>query len=158
MSTVRRDDAGFTLVETAVTVVLLGVLMAFAVAGYREYAQARAQDGAATSMREVLRQAQQRAVTEGSSMCVDFTGTSYRLYRGACDAPTRTALGPAEQLEDGVRFTEAKFAVGDGTTVTGVTFRSRGTASPGTVTIRRDGSDTQRTLSVEGLTGRVVVR
>ena len=150
-----RRDAGFTLIEVLMVTVLMGVLASLAVGSWRSYADAQAQSGAADEVREVLRQAQQQAVTEGTSICVDFSTSSFRRYRGACDSADRVPDGAARDLPDAVRVSEASFVTGPGITTSGVTFRSRGTASPGRIVISRDGTGSTQVVTVEGLTGRV---
>lgn len=156
----RPLDAGVTLVELVVTIALVGVLMAIAVGGYASWARSSEHEGAATEVQSVLRQAQQRAVTEGRATCVEFdtAGDRWTLFRGTCADPGRTAIeGPVEVDSARVHLRSAAFSAGAGST-TGVTFSSRGTATPGSVVVSRDGSSRIWTISVEGLTGRVETR
>jgi hypothetical protein len=108
----------------------------------------------------VLRSAQQRAVTEGSSTCVlfDADAESWQVFRGRCDSSTKQRVEGPVDVEDGLDLHAPSFTVADSTTSLGVTFSPRGSATPGSVVLRRDGSDTEVVLSVEGLTGRVTER
>ena len=154
------DDRGFTLVEVMVTIALAGVLMAMAVSGWSSWARSSAQEGAATEIQGVLRQAQQRAVSEGGATCVQFsTATdSWTVLRGGCADTGRSVIeGPVPLDSDQVHLTTAAFSTGTGSSA-GVTFSSRGTATPGTVTVGRDGSGRIGTIRVDGLTGRVTAR
>lgn len=136
-------DSGITLIEVVVTITLLGVVMAFAVVGWSSWSRAREQKATADELRTVLRSAQQRAVTEGVSMCVSFTATSYTVRRSNCSS-TEVVDGPVP-VEG-----ETHLAGPAG----GVTFAPRGTASGGDVTITRPGSSTAYVVKVEGFTGR----
>lgn len=150
-------DGGFTMLEIIVTIGVAGILMAVAVSGWQGWARASAQDGLATELRGVLRSAQQRAVTEGSSTCVlfDAADDSWEVFRGRCDSSTKLRIEGPVRADDSLDLASPSFIVTTESTSTGVTFSPRGTATPGSVTLRRDGSDTVVTIRVEGLTGRV---
>ncbi len=157
MPTTSRDR-GFTLVEAMVTVVLLGAVMAIAVGGYRSWAFAHEQSGAARTLQSALRQAQQRAVTEGTSACVTFdvATDTFTVYRGACDNAAKSKVdGPVRTGSNRVHLEAPAFTTPSGTPTAGVTFTARGTAWPGQVRVTRDRSTKSYVLSVEGLTGRV---
>jgi type II secretion system protein H len=153
----RRGDAGYTMIELIVVIAIAGTLMAAAVSGWQTWSAAAAHDGAATELQGVLRQAQQRAVTEGSSTCVLFStdADTWSVYRGTCSSETKSLLEGPDELGDRLRFAAPVFASGPTGTSPGVTFTPRGTATPGSVQVRRDGSETVRTIRVERLTGRV---
>jgi prepilin-type N-terminal cleavage/methylation domain-containing protein len=143
-------DSGFTLIEVLVTITLLGVLMAIAVSGWSSWARASEQFGTARELQSVLRETQQRAVTEGTAMCVTFADTAYTVWRGSCTtaAPPRTrVLGP-QAVASGVRLTSVDVPLGVG-------FTARGTSADGSVTVTRSGSSKVYTLEVDGFTGRV---
>lgn len=158
-TTRAAPDEGFSLLEVMVTIGMATVLMTIAVSSWNSYAHARAHQGAADTIQSVLRQAQQRAVTEGRSTCVVFdTPTrAWTLYRGSCEQADRAELETGRIEEDYLNFTEATFVTGVDQQSSGVTFRSRGTATPGRVVVAREGSGTTRLVRVEGLTGRVSV-
>lgn len=148
-------DSGFTMIELMVTMVLLGIMMAIAIGGWSSWSKANGQLGQARELQSVLRQAHQRAVTEGQAICVQFTGAhSYSIYRGACDLPGKVQVtGPVATNSSTVTFESPSF--GPSATSTGVTFTARGTAWQGTVQVGRTDSSKKYTLSVEELTGRV---
>lgn len=151
-------DAGFTLIEMIVTISLAGTLMAVAVGGWQGWSRASEQDGLVTELQLVLRQAQQRAVTTGSSICVDFDAgdESWTVRRGRCDGTT-TTLEAARTAPDGLDLVTPVFTYDtSGTVRSGVTFRPWGSATPGGLYVQRDGGPRVR-VAVEGLTGRVSV-
>jgi prepilin-type N-terminal cleavage/methylation domain-containing protein len=156
-------DSGFTLIEVMVTISLLTAMMATAVPAWSSWATAREQQGAAQELQSVMRQVQQRAVTEGATMCVAFdTGvdSSYTVTRGTCDSTTPVTLEGPIGLDPDVRLGSASFTEPGSPPTTGhqaVEFGSRGTGWPGSVTVVRDGSSPTYTLTVEVLTGHVSI-
>jgi type II secretion system protein H len=158
VTTQRDDDSGFTLVELLVVMALLGMMMAIALSGWTSWTRASAHSGAAREMQSLMRMAQQQAVTEGRASCVlfDVGANDYSLYRGACGDTARTLVRGPMTAESAVVFiADPSFS---GTVSSGVTFYARGTATPGTVKVKRTGSAKEYKLSVEGLTGRVSLR
>jgi type II secretion system protein H len=151
-------DSGFTLIEAVVTMALLGTMMAIAVGGWSSWARAKEQSGAAYELQSLLRQAQQRAVTEGRSMCVLFEPATdqYTVYRGTCDAADKVKVqGPLTSGSPSVHLTSPAFVSPSASDNAGVSFTARGTAWPGEVRITRTGSSKVYTVRVEGLTGHV---
>jgi type II secretion system protein H len=156
----RSRDAGFTLIEVMVAIMLFGIVVTIAVNSSRTWSLAPEQSGTARTMQSVLRQAQQRAVTEGRPACVTFdvATDSYTVFRGACDNPAKTEVqGPMTTDSSKVHLTTPAFTTPSGTPGTGVSFTARGTAWPGQVKVTRDGSTKTYVLTVEGLTGRVAL-
>lgn len=147
-------DSGFTLIEVLVTITLMGVMMAIAVSGWSAWSQASAHSGTAREIQSVLRQAQQQAVTEGTSICVQFSesANSYSVLRGSCDGSLTAIRGPMTPDGNQVSISSPTFSTAS---PSGVTFYARGTATAGTVKVVRSGSSKVYTLKVEGLTGRV---
>ena len=154
----HTDDDGFTMIELLVTISVLGIMMAIAVTGWSSWTKARQQSGTAREVESVLRQTQQRAVTEARDLCVRFetNGLDYSTYTGECDnSPVKTA-GPLRAASGDARITSPSFQ-GRHSTGGGVTFYARGTASKGTVQVTRVGQSKVYIIDVEGLTGRVSV-
>ena len=154
-------DGGFTLIELLVTMTLMGIMMAIAVSGYSSWAKASQQSGAAHELQSLLRNTQQRAITEGQSMCVQFdTGANtYTIFRGRCVAPVETVQGATKAASGSVRLAAPSFTPPGPPPVAdqaAVEFTSRGTAWPGSVKFTRAGA-TDQTITVEGLTGRATL-
>ncbi|NYD42876.1 GspH/FimT family pseudopilin [Nocardioides panaciterrulae] len=158
-------DAGFTLIEVLVTIALMGAMMAIAVTGFSHYSGAHEQAGTARSLQSALRQAQQRAVTEGRAICVKFADGDWSVWRTTCDAATGLKL-------DGPTSTESTSVHLDPSHDSELIFTPRGTAtwsSIGTdpvddecghvqafkLWVTRDGSTKTYRLCVPALTGRV---
>jgi type II secretion system protein H len=154
----RRSEAGLTLVELVVAMAVMGLLMAIAVSGWRSWATAREHKGTAQQITSVLRQAHQRAVTEGRSACVlfDTARAEWSVFRGRCDATDKVRVqGPFHTASPKVAISSAAFTGTSSTVYPGVTFSPRGTASPGELKLTRSGAERTYVISVEGLTGRV---
>lgn len=155
----RPVDAGFTMIELLTVITMVGIIMAIAISGWVRWTNASAQSGATEKLEGVMRSAQQRAVTESTSVCVLFNvgADTYTTYIGACSASTKVLLsGPFGLDSKSVHLSSAVFTGSSGTSA-GVTFTSRGTATPGKLKLRRDDAATVTTVTVEGLTGRVVI-
>jgi len=154
----ENRDAGASLIEVMVSVVLLGVMAAIAVSGWTAWARASEQSGTARHIQSTLRQTQQRAVTEGKSMCVNFdtAAQSFTVYRGACDDAGKVPVeGPLRTESSAVRLASPSFTSPIGSPSSGTTFTARGTGWPGDVLVTRDGTTKTYRLTVQGLTGRV---
>lgn len=153
----RTGDTGFTLVEVMVTIALAGVLMGVVVSGWSRWAGANAFSGAVVEVQDVLRSAQQRAVTDGSRVCVilDADADTYTVRRDSCASTAERLRGPVA-LDSRVNLQQAVRA-GSTTAITGFTFLPRGDVlEGGKVTLSRDGdAGTTRTITVAQLTGRV---
>lgn len=155
-----QRDAGYTLVEVLVTMGLMAVMMTIAVSGWNSWAVSRQHSGTAQEITAYLRQAQQRAVTEGRATCVQFdtARSEWSVFRGSCDATDKVLVqGPVAAASPRVRIASAAFT-GSSTGQPRVTFNARGTAWPGEVRIVRSGSAKTFVVTVEGLTGRVALK
>ncbi len=152
-----RDD-GITLIEVLVTIALMGALMAIAIGGYRHWAEADEQQGTARQLQSVLRATQQRAVTEGRTLCVKFASGDYEVWSASCStASGGTQIeGPIPTQGSAVELASPSFQDPSGAgTLPTLTFFTRGTATAGSVQVIRTGSAKVYTVTVEELTGRV---
>jgi type II secretion system protein H len=152
-SRVANDDRGFTLVETLVVMVIMAVSLGIVGMGATGWTRAREHSGSAEQLVSFLRQAQQRALTEAVQYCVTFDSTTtYAMRKGLC---TAAVARPGETDTPAVTVTAA-FVQADGTTTNQIVFTPRGSASPGTATVMREGRN-PIVLKVEGLTARVAI-
>ncbi len=149
---VGSDERGFTLIEVLTAMAIMGITLGIVAGGSVSWTRAREQSGTAQQLVSFMRQAQQRALTEATSYCVKFdTSRTYTMRKGTC--ASAIFRGPAETDSPAVTLA-GSFAQTDGTDAAQVVFTPRGTASPGTVTVARDGRD-PIVVHVEGLTARV---
>jgi prepilin-type N-terminal cleavage/methylation domain-containing protein len=159
MHAARRSgtaDPGYTLLEVMVVMLIMSLLAGFSATGWVRYQRSLEGRNASSEVVALLRDAHERALAEATTYCVSFgtDGRSYRLWRASCT--TGTAMGPALTTPSPrVTFTAAAFTQSNGTTLREVRFSARGSATPGSVSLRRDGSNHTYRISVEGLTGRV---
>jgi prepilin-type N-terminal cleavage/methylation domain-containing protein len=152
----RSEDQGFTLVETLVVVVLMGIAMTIAVSGFQSYARSAEHSGTRDNVVSSLRAAQQRALAEAAVYCVRFStdGKSWSTFKGTCAGTL--VKGPEDVGGGQVTLTDVSFLRPDGTPGSAdVEFTARGTASKGSLKVGRAGSTKTYTVTVEGLTGRV---
>jgi Tfp pilus assembly protein FimT len=133
------------MIELMVTMAIAGLLLVLAALGWREYSVTQAQRGTADGLVVLMRDAHQRAVTEGTAYAVKLTPADGPWVLSKSVDCSATALG-------------GEVAGRGGVTVAGspscVVFKPRGTATAGTVDVHRAGSSKVYTITVEGLTGR----
>lgn len=168
----RGDDAGFTLIELAVAMVLMGVILGLAIGPFTSYRRAQQERAAVRDIQGVLRETQSRSVAEECIYRVTFSpsttnSSAARAYviqkketAGRCDLSTGTWTTKESRTIDStaVWVKSASFdnlAADADVTAGSVYFYPRGTASPGSLTIMRSNGSKTYAVTVEGLTGRV---
>lgn len=126
--------------------VIAGILLALAVGGWRAYSATQAQRGTADDLVVLMREAQQRAVTEGTTYGVQLSPTGPWLLKQSplSDCTGGTAKGGEVPSQGGITISGPSC----------VLFQPRGTATAGTIKVGRSGSSKVYTIKVEGLTGR----
>jgi prepilin-type N-terminal cleavage/methylation domain-containing protein len=152
-----ESSDGFTLIEVCWTLAIFAVVAGIGTVSMTRWAAAERQGATTSEIEALLREAQQRSITEGRTLCLrfDLAAQTYSVMRGACTGVDEVRIEGPMRLESGVSLATAAFAASGGGLTTGVTFYPRGTATPGTLTIARKDSDRIDTLVVDGLTGRV---
>ncbi len=69
----RTLSAGFTLVELAITMIVLGLIFAFSIPAYRNFSQSQQLHGATENIAAQLRLARQKAISTGIDQPMHFT-------------------------------------------------------------------------------------
>lgn len=155
----RAADRGTTLIELIVVMAIFGAMTSMAVWGWQNYRRASGEQGTATMLVEALRDAQMRAQTEDVIYEVHFVPGSPTWVIDRIDPvtgnPQQVSTGTAS--DSSVVISAASFTQADGTIGPDAYFYPRGTASPGTLVVSRQGSGKTYTITVEGLTARVSV-
>lgn len=149
-----RGEAGFTMIELVVAMVIMGVLMALAIPTWSHYQNKQDYVGAAREVVSDLRQAQLQAVSQETTYRVDFSGRTMKIYgfNGSTYLLSQTLTLPGSAAT----FGTPSFTKSDGTTSTSAWFYARGTASDGTVSLTRTNTGGHTyVIDIEGLTGRV---
>lgn len=150
----ERSEAGFTMIELSVAMVILGILLAMAAPAWQRYQANQEDRSASAAVVSMMRNAHVRATSEATSYRVDVDAANRQLtllrYDGSAYVVRRT-----EKLDGAkVRVHEVTFTNSENIP-TSAYFYARGTASPGTVVLKRTDRDFKHTITVEGLTGRV---
>lgn len=171
----ERDERGFTLIEIISTVVIMAILLSLAVLALRHFWLTRSLTAATDSVVTQLRSTQERVVSESwpyvYGVRFDIDGGRWWLVRYDPVNP-----GPGDDTcqvvetgtyGDGVVVRSASFAsdalitdfcrssVGANPDDAFALFYSRGSATNGTVTLEQKQVNKTKTISVDGITGRV---
>lgn len=147
-------EAGFTLIELLVVITLMAILATISMTGFKAYSRAQAHRGAQREVVAILRNTQLRAATEVATYQCRFTATTLTIYRDTASPPTTTPT-KTYTLDSILEFVNTTFTHSSGVVDSNCLFFSRGSATPGSVTIRRTETGKDFSLTLEGLTGRV---
>jgi len=156
-----RNQGGFTLVELMVVMVIAGVLMTIGVFGFVNYQKTSQQRGTAKEVVSLLRNASERAISEGRTYCIDIAadGLSTTTWQRACGS-SGTAVGVNMRTQSSQVTLEATVSNPSPAPECPAShqclyFYPRGTATPATVLVRSSARSKTYTVTVEGLTARV---
>ena len=156
-----RSDAGFTLIELLVVMSIASTLALISAFGFSNWRNTSQHLGSADELVSQLRNASQRAISEGRTYCVDVAsgGGSYALWRTACGAGGAQVAGPYTVQSPNVTLTALPApptpAPACPASSKCLYFYPRGTAVPAVVTVASAERSKTYTVRVEGLTARV---
>ncbi len=151
----RSQEAGFTLIELSVAMVLLGILMATAAPAWNTYQANQQRVSASQEVVSVLRAAQIRATAEETTYRVNVDATANTLTVFRFDGSTYIQRSISKLEGDALLLQQVAFTDKNGASTSSAYFYARGTASPGKVVVALEGRSKQHVITVEGLTGRV---
>lgn len=155
----RRDDGGFTLIELLVALSVMGIMSGLAVTSFASWSQSSQHRGARDEVVSTLRNAAERALSEGRTYCVEYTAAAWTTYRTACSTSGTVVAGPARPDSSQETFATSLAAPsgaegGCPTAGACAYFYPRGNASAGNVVVKRTGKP-DYTVTIVGLTSRV---
>lgn len=155
-----KREGGFTMIELLVGMVIVSILAALGTSGWLRYQRTVEHRGSAQELVSALRNAQQAALAEAVTYCVAFdtSSRSYQVFKFACGSTGTSVKQPATTQSSRVTLVSPAFLQNDGSTNATVSFFPRGSATKGSVKVKRQGADKTYTISVEGLTGRVSIQ
>ncbi|MGH2773149.1 MAG: pilus assembly FimT family protein [Actinomycetota bacterium] len=154
---VISKTGGFTLIEVLTVTALIAVIATFAMPAYRNYARASDHRGAVRETVAVLRNAQVRAVSESSTHECRFTASEVSIYDAAglrtrvYRLPTNLQYVASGSSHGAVHGFSHSATSGNSNCF----FYARGTASEGTVGLKRGDNAAEYDLKLEALTSRV---
>ena len=147
-------ESGLTLIELLIVIALMAILATISMMGFKAYSQAQAHRGAQREVVAILRNTQLRAATEVATYQCRFTTTTLTIFRDTSSPPTTTPT-KTYTLNSMLEFVNTTFTHSSGLVDSNCLFFARGSATPGSATIRRTDTGKDLTITVEGLTGRV---
>jgi len=145
-----RGETGFTLIELLIVIALVGIMAVMSMTALLGYSKSSAHRGAARETVALLRNAQVKAVTEARTWECRFTPTTLQLW-----GPT--GLNKTYNLPANLQYVTAGPAHGFAGSAAATTcdFYAKGTATPGSVGVKRLDNNKERSVFVDALTSRV---
>jgi len=117
-----KDNAGFTLMELAITVAIFAILSAIAIPNMISWRDNAAFRGAVNTLAGDLAAAKQAAIRANANVVVDFTANGYLIYiddgNGTADADANDVLdGLNNGVQDGNERTLRDRTLANGVTI-----------------------------------------
>jgi prepilin-type N-terminal cleavage/methylation domain-containing protein len=142
------DEAGFTLTEIMITVMIVGILAAFTAPQLSGLLRSYRLSGAARLVWTDLHKAKMTAIKERRRVRVDFTPASYNIVRELPPAPEQVILS-RNLSDDYLGITVSLVGAGQS-----VSFDSTGTVLPPSKTVQIQGPSGGKSFTVLA-TGRI---
>jgi prepilin-type N-terminal cleavage/methylation domain-containing protein len=134
----RTDTPGFTMVELAITLVVIGIIFTFSIPAYQNLTQSNLLHGATANMAAQMRLAREKAIATGVDQPMKFqantTSSDYRILLANGQVPAKW------KLPKGITYY--------GMTVSTVTLQKDGRASTANTIVLRDQRGNRDTVSV----------
>jgi prepilin-type N-terminal cleavage/methylation domain-containing protein len=149
-----HSDEGVTLIELVAVLAIMGVLAAISFPTWTNYQSKQRLVSSTRDVVSLLRHAQASAVANSSTTRVDIAADGKSLTESLLSPSSVYNQTGQVTLASGITVSTYAFTARTGGTSTSVYFYSRGTATDGSITLRRTEGSTRR-VTVEGVTGRV---
>lgn len=140
-----RKDAGFTLVELMIIIVIAGALTAIAVPNFLTYQRNFRLKGALSTLRGDLVGARMLAIKRGFEYQVVFSSGGYLIIRG--DLSSGSTFNPITNTEIARNFADEYTGVTASATSNPV-FSPKGTVTPFPVTITLQNGSRSKTITI----------
>jgi general secretion pathway protein H len=137
------DEAGFTLVELMVAIVIIGMMAAAVVVALPDRQGSVANDGTALAARLVM--ARDLSITSGRDVAVKVDAAGYGFAVRAADG-WRPAPDKALAARPWAPGVTVEAAIDDGTVI----FDTTGLATPGQIILRQDGAASRISIDSGG--------
>lgn len=154
-----KDSRGFTLIEMAVAMALVGIMATISMTAFSAYKKSADLKGTVREVAGILRNIQVRAVTEATTYQCSFTSTTLEIYRDANYPPSAaTRVRTFTISGSNIQFHDIDFdhdLPGPAYPDSNCVFYARGSADPGELNVKRLDSGKSYEIKIEGLTARV---
>jgi len=90
----KSSAAGFTLMETMVIVVILGMIVGITIPAFSKYLQRQKLEGAANELVADIQYARSLAIARRTSFRIDFEVNQYRIIQNGLETIMRTKNAP----------------------------------------------------------------
>jgi prepilin-type N-terminal cleavage/methylation domain-containing protein len=148
-----RNSSGYTLIEIAVVILILGLIFGFSIPTFRSYRQSQMLEAATQNLVGQLRLGRQKAISMQHEQKLDFSvGTNRYAVK---DLTTGQTFGPF-RFPNGVVLEDASIVVG-GVTGSTITALTDGRYSGSGEFVLRDSKGVRDTVSVQA-SGLAVTR
>jgi len=141
-SNYSASQAGFSLMEMMVVIVIVGVFATIAVPAFSSWREKQSVSNAAQALLMHLKQARVLAVSENRSVKITFSSSAYTF-----DADTTGSCAPCKNNVVSYSQFTSNLSISPTTTRT---FSSRGTSNSGTMTLSASGNEEKITVNVIG--------
>ena len=87
--------AGFTLMETMIIVVILGIIVGMTIPAFSKYLQRQKLDGAARELAADIMYARSLAISRRTTFRIEFSDDQYQIIQNGIDTIMRTKSAPS---------------------------------------------------------------
>ncbi len=152
-----RTEAGFSLIELMVTILVLGILLSLAALSYAGITRESSLSSAGKQVEGAMKRAQTAASQENVTYTLIFYSNTdahpntYAFWRTGAAAPEQNKSVPGEKSDSGYIRMENGVTMPTQTTVTFTPAGTTMTVTPATVTVQMNGENRTVSISSTGI-------